>query len=116
MQSNASEEQIVKWVNALQMDSQFVWTPKALKAIPVVKNDPRIPTALMLCYLRRQVPISVEWQARFVELMTEALKLGHAATGIINRKPVWFYILQHRWTQLYPLLQLPPQPILAGAI
>lgn len=116
MQSNASEEQIVKWVNAIQMDSQFVWTSAAINTIPVVKTDPRIPTALMLFYLRRQVPISVEWQQRFVELMTAAFKSGHVATGIINRKPVWFYILQHRWAQLYPLLRLPAQPILAGSI
>ena len=110
------EQQIVTWVNAIQTDPQFVWTEAALDAIPVVQSDPRIPTALMLCYLRRRVPISVAWQQRFVDIMTAALNKGHTAMGVINRKPIWLYILQHRWTELYPLLHLPHQPILASSI
>ena len=116
MQVENVEQQVVAWLNALRSDVQFVWTQTAIDTVPVVQDDHRIPTALMLCYIKRQIPISVEWQDRFVELMTISLQSGHTATGSINGKPIWLYILLFRFTSLYPLLRLPPRPILASSI
>lgn len=114
--SNTSNEQITTWLNSLRYDPKFVWTGDALTSIPVVQRDARLPSALMLIYLQRRIPISSDWQARFVLLMRTMLEKGHTADGLLNRKPVWLYILRFRFVDLYRLLKLPPQPSVAVSI
>ena len=113
---NTSNEQITTWLNSLRNDTNFVWTQGALTSIPVVQRDARLPAALMLIYLQRRISISSDWQARFVLLMRTMLEKGHTADGLLNRKPVWLYILRFRFVDLYRLLKLPSQPSVAVSI
>ena len=111
-----SNEQIAEWLDSLRSNVHFVWTDVALRSIPYVQGDARLPTALMVSYLQRKVPISVKWQGRFVLLMQTMLERGHRADGMINRTPVWLYILRFRFVDLYPQLKLPGQPIVGVSI
>ena len=114
--SNPSNPQIIEWVRFLQNDEQFVWTDAALDSIPKTHSDSRLPSALMLLYLQRRIPISIRWQERFVVLMRTMIERGHTTEGLINRKPVWVYLLRFRFVELYSFLKLPEQPSMAVAI
>ena len=104
------ESEVNKWLQLLKRDAAFVWTKQALHTIPNVERDDRLPTALTLLYLQRRIPISIDWQARFVVLMRTMLEKGHVADGILNRKPVWLHLFQCRFAELYPFLKRPPMP------
>lgn len=110
------ERQLNEWLQSLKHDAAFVWTKQALDGIPTVQRDARLPTALMGVYLQRRIPISLDWQARFVLLMRTMLRKGHIAEGMLNRKPVWMHLLQCRFVELYPLLKRPPIPMMALSI
>lgn len=105
---------IEQWLQKSVQEPHWLQTNDAITSIPKTTNqDSRLIAGLLAHYLRRSVPISVSWQRQFIRLMKQAFQQGHVPTGLVNRKPVWFHLLQLRLTELYSDIAMPNQPSLA---
>ena len=106
--------QVEIWIQHLRSDATFVWKETALSSIPNVSNkETRMMALLMECYLQRKIGISLRWQKRLVELMTDMFSKGQSANGLAAGRPVWFHILQLRFAELYIHLKLPNAPTMS---
>lgn len=99
---------IEQWLHRYGSSPQGLLNPQALLDIPIVnaamEQPHRIPTAILLWYLRRTVPISLAVQSQVQSLLLEAGRRGHSFDGLINGKPLWAYVYQFRFVRVYSVL------------
>ncbi len=119
------KEDADEWLQHLRRDTNFLWTEEAERQLSSTVLQPsvsgqtgetRLIVAVLEYYLRRRHPISVELQARCVQLLGTLLRQDHSAMGMVGKVPAWLHILRLRFTELYPLLNLPSAPSLAVTV
>ena len=104
-----------QWLQTVQMNPTVLLTDVVKHSIPLVHKLPveqrvLIPKVLCDLYVRQVLPFHSEWIQQFSELMVLAGQRGHSFQGIVNKRPVWSYILQFRFEEVYELLDLPNTP------
>lgn len=99
---------IEHWLKRYTSATDSLLHPAAIADIPMVQIDSnqrhRIPTAILLWYLRRAVQLTVAVQTHVQSLLLEAGQRGHGFDGVINGKPVWAYVYQFLFVRAYSVL------------
>jgi oxalate decarboxylase/phosphoglucose isomerase-like protein (cupin superfamily) len=111
--------QIHYWIHELQKQPQHIMQREFLHTIPFASTLPTqdkniIPAQIMAMYIEHKWEITLQLQDCVEKALHIAHNRGHRYNGLVQGRPVWFYCIQFRMQNLYPLL--PNLPTITASI